>query len=49
MGQIIGELCVHQGKPHLLIIGAHGFLGQNLARKAASAFQVFEADLPAAG
>ena len=49
MGQIIGELCVHQGKPHLLIIGARGFLGQHLARKAASAFQVFEADLPAAG
>ncbi len=36
-------------KPHLLIIGARGFLGQHLARKAASEFQVFEADLPVAG
>jgi dTDP-4-dehydrorhamnose reductase len=36
-------------KPHLLIIGARGFLGQHLARKAPCAFQVFEADLPAAG
>ncbi len=36
-------------KPHLLIIGARGFVGQHLARKAARAFQVFQADLPAAG
>jgi dTDP-4-dehydrorhamnose reductase len=40
---------VHHDKPHLLIIGARGFLGQHLARKAASAFHVIEADLPAAG
>jgi dTDP-4-dehydrorhamnose reductase len=40
---------VHHDKPHLLIIGARGFLGQHLARNAASAFQVFEADLPGAG
>ena len=40
---------MHHDKPHLLIIGARGFLGQHLARNAASAFQVFEADLPAAG
>jgi len=38
-----------QDKPHLLIIGARGFVGQHLARKAAPAFQVFQADLPAAG
>ena len=29
----------------LLIIGASGFLGQHIARKAASAFDVFEADI----
>jgi len=40
---------VHHDKPHLLIIGARGFLGQHLARQAATAFQVFEADLPVAG
>jgi dTDP-4-dehydrorhamnose reductase len=40
---------MHHDKPHLLIIGARGFLGQHLARKATSAFQVFAADLPAAG
>ncbi|MGA3324861.1 MAG: NAD(P)-dependent oxidoreductase [Terriglobia bacterium] len=40
---------MHHDKPHLLIIGARGFLGQHLARNAASAFQVFEADLPGAG
>ena len=49
MGQIIGKVCVNQDKPHLLIIGARGFLGQHLAWKAASAFQVFAADLPVAG
>jgi len=32
-------------KPRLLIIGAGGFLGQHLARRAASSFEVFEADL----
>lgn len=32
-------------KPRLLIIGASGFLGQHLARKAALLFEVFEADL----
>ena len=32
-------------KPRLLIIGAGGFVGQHLARKAASPFDVFEADL----
>lgn len=36
-------------KPHLLIIGARGFLGQHLVHRAASMFQVFAADLPAAG
>jgi dTDP-4-dehydrorhamnose reductase len=40
---------VHRDKPHVLIIGARGFLGQHIAQKAASAFQVFQADLPAAG
>ncbi len=37
------------GKPHLLILGARGFLGQHLARQAPPACRVFEADLPAAG
>lgn len=32
-------------KPRLLIIGSTGFLGQHVARKAAGAFEVFEADL----
>jgi dTDP-4-dehydrorhamnose reductase len=32
-----------------LIIGARGFLGQHLAHKATSAFQVFQAGLPSAG
>lgn len=36
-------------KPHLLIIGARGFLGQHLARKATSVYQVYEADLPTEG
>ena len=36
-------------KPRLLIIGARGFLGQHLAQKARSAFQVFEASLPTPG
>lgn len=36
-------------KPHLLIIGARGFLGQHLAHEARSAFEVFEADLAAPG
>ena len=40
---------MHHDKPRLLIIGARGFLGQHLAHNAASGFQVFEADLPAAG
>ena len=40
---------MHDDKPHLLILGARGFLGQHLARQATSAFQVFEADLPVAG
>jgi dTDP-4-dehydrorhamnose reductase len=31
--------------PRLLIIGASGFLGQHIARKAASAFEVFAADM----
>ncbi len=34
-----------QDKPRLLIIGADGFLGQHLARRAASAFEVFQADV----
>jgi dTDP-4-dehydrorhamnose reductase len=34
-------------KPRLLIIGASGFLGQHISRKAASIFEVFEADLEA--
>jgi dTDP-4-dehydrorhamnose reductase len=42
-------LSMPQDKPHLLIIGAGGFLGQHLARRATPAFRVFEADLPAAG
>jgi len=33
--------------PRLLIFGASGFLGQHIARKAASAFDVFEADIAA--
>lgn len=33
--------------PSLLIVGASGFLGQHIARKAASAFNVFEADIAA--
>jgi dTDP-4-dehydrorhamnose reductase len=32
-------------KTHLLIIGANGFVGQHLARKAAPFFHVFKADL----
>ena len=32
-------------KPRLLIVGSTGFLGQHVARKAAGAFEVFEADL----
>jgi len=32
-------------KPRLLIIGANGFVGQHLARKASSLFRVFKADL----
>ena len=36
-------------KPHLLIIGARGFVGQHLAHKASGHFQVFEAGLPEAG
>jgi dTDP-4-dehydrorhamnose reductase len=40
---------MHHDKPHLLIIGARGFLGQHLAPKAASAFQVFRADLTMEG
>jgi dTDP-4-dehydrorhamnose reductase len=36
-------------KPHLLILGARGFLGQHLAHQAASTFQVFPADLQAPG
>jgi dTDP-4-dehydrorhamnose reductase len=43
MGKVVDD------KPHLLIIGARGFLGQHLARKATSAFQVLPADLPSAG
>ena len=35
--------------PHLLIIGARGFVGQHLAQRAAPAYRVFEADLPMAG
>lgn len=42
-------LAMQNSKPHLLIIGARGFLGQFLARSAASTFQVLAADLPAAG
>lgn len=34
-------------KPRLLIIGASGFVGQHLARKAACCFEVWEADLSA--
>jgi dTDP-4-dehydrorhamnose reductase len=34
-------------RPRLLIIGAGGFLGQHLARRAADCFDVFEADLAA--
>ncbi|MGA8100697.1 MAG: NAD(P)-dependent oxidoreductase [Candidatus Acidiferrales bacterium] len=49
MGQVIGKLCVHHDKPHMLVIGARGFLGGHVARKAASAFQVFRAALPRAG
>lgn len=33
--------------PRLLIVGASGFLGQHIARQAASAFDVFQADLAA--
>jgi dTDP-4-dehydrorhamnose reductase len=36
-------------KPHLLILGARGFLGQHLAIDALSVFRVFQANLPAAG
>jgi dTDP-4-dehydrorhamnose reductase len=44
----MGNLNVQHDKPHLLIIGARGFLGQHLAHQAATAFHVVEADLPAA-
>jgi len=40
---------VRHDKPHLLIIGARGFVGQHLAHKASGRFQVFEAGLPEAG
>lgn len=33
--------------PRLLIVGASGFLGQHIAQKAASAFEVFQADIAA--
>jgi len=33
--------------PRLLIVGASGFLGQHIARKAASTFDLFEADIAA--
>jgi dTDP-4-dehydrorhamnose reductase len=36
-------------QPHLLILGARGFLGQHLAHQAASTYQVFPADLAATG
>jgi dTDP-4-dehydrorhamnose reductase len=36
---------VNPPKPRLLIIGANGFVGQHLARKAACCFHVWEADL----
>jgi len=36
---------VNSPKPRLLIIGAGGFVGQHLARQAASACEVFQADL----
>jgi len=39
---------VHHDKPHILIIGARGFLGQHLAHQATCGFQVFEAALPKA-
>lgn len=39
---------MHHDKPHLLIIGARGFVGQHLAHKATGRFQVFEAGLPKA-
>jgi dTDP-4-dehydrorhamnose reductase len=39
---------MRDNKAHLLIIGANGFVGQHLARKAASVFQVFKADLSSA-
>lgn len=42
MGQVTG---VTSPKPRLLIVGASGFLGQHLARKAVSTFDVYEADL----
>jgi dTDP-4-dehydrorhamnose reductase len=38
---------VNPPKPRLLIIGASGFVGQHLARKAARCFDVWEADLAA--
>ena len=41
----MGQVTVTSPKPRLLIFGASGFLGQHLARRAASAFDVFEADL----
>jgi dTDP-4-dehydrorhamnose reductase len=49
MGQVTGKLCVHHDKPNVLIIGARGFLGEHVARRAASVFQVFQAALPRAG
>jgi dTDP-4-dehydrorhamnose reductase len=38
---------VNPSKPRLLIIGASGFVGQHLARKAVRCFDVWEADLSA--
>jgi dTDP-4-dehydrorhamnose reductase len=49
MGQVTGKLCVPHDKPRVLIIGARGFLGEHVARRAGSAFQVFRAALPRAG
>lgn len=38
---------MHRDQPHLLIIGARGFLGQHLGQHATPAFRVFGADRPA--